>query len=111
MRPDSKPPILHIQNHKRMEGEEFYDGRFVCTTTVENDTLYRFQFCDHNWPSTRYIWIEILRIADWDRLDKKWVHRLNYPNCPQHIVTSKYLSDFRNAVKTMGMCLKESINR
>ena len=111
MRPESNPPILHIQNYNKMEGHGFWNNRFVCTNTIENETLYRFQFEDTDSLQKRFIWVEILRIADWDRLDKKWVHRLNYPNCPQHIVTSKYLSDFGNAVKTMGMCLKESINR
>ena len=109
--PDSKtPPILHIQNHQRMLGETFYT-RFVCTNTIENETLYRFQFEDTQAPSKRYLWIEILRIANWDGLDKKWVHRLNYPNCPQHIVTSEYLSDYANAVRTMGTALKQSIGK
>ena len=102
---------LHITNHRRMEGEEFYDGRFVCTNTVETDTNYRFQFCDHNWTALRYIWIEVSRFGEWDVSEGRWSYRLNYPQCPTHIVSAEYLGDFRNAVKTMGMCLKESLNR
>jgi len=102
-------PILHIQNIHKMEGQGFWNNRFICTNTVETPTNYRFQFEDTDSLSKRYIWIEILRIADWDGIDKKWVHRLNYPNSPQHIVTSAYLSDFGNAIKTMGMALKPSM--
>ncbi len=109
MRDINTPPILYIQNHNKMIGEIFYNNRFVCTNTIQNETLYRFQFEDTESLSKRYIWVEILRIGEWDGLDKKWVHLLNYPKCPKHIVTSEYLSDFRNAVKMMGMCLKESI--
>ena len=108
--PDNKP-ILHIQNYHKMEGVVFHSGRFICKDTVENETLYRFQFEDTQWPAIRYVWVEILRIADWDGLDKKWVHRLNYPNSPHHIVTSKYLSDFNNALKTMELALKTSIGK
>ncbi len=108
--PDNNP-ILHIQNPNKMEGESFYNNRFICTNTVENETLYRFQFEDTESLSKRYIWVEILRIADWDGIDKKWVHRLNYPNCPQHIVTSQYLSDYANAIRTMGLALKTSIGK
>jgi hypothetical protein len=102
---------LHITNHKRMEGEEFYDGRFVCTTTVETDTNYRFQFCDHNWPSLRYIWVEVSRFGEWDSKDSRWVYRLNYPQSPTHIVSAQFLSDFHNAIKTMGTALKYSIDK
>ena len=106
--PDNKP-ILHIQNPNKMVGQTFHK-RFVCRDAIENPTLYRFQFEDTESLSKRYIWVEILRIADWDGLDKKWVHRLNYPNCPHHIVTSEYLRDFSNAIKTMGVALKHCMN-
>ena len=105
--PDNKP-ILHIQNPNKMVGQTFHK-RFICRDTIENETLYRFQFEDTQWPAIRYVWVEILRIADWDGLDKKWVHRLNYPNSPQQIVTSNYLSDFNNALYTMELALKTSI--
>ena len=108
--PDNNP-ILHIKNPNKMEGVVFHSGRFVCTNTVENETLYRFQYEDTQAPSKRYIWVEIHRIADWDGIDKKWVHRVNYPNCPQHIVTSPYLSDFNNALKVMELALKTSIGK
>ena len=108
--PDNNP-ILHIQNYNKMEGQGFWNNRFICTNTVENETLYRFQFEDTESLQKRFIWVEILRIADWDGLDKKWVHRLNYPNGPQHIVTSKYLSDFNNALYTMELALKTSIGK
>ena len=107
--PDNNP-ILHIQNPNKMVGQTFHK-RFICRDTIENETLYRFQFEDTQWPAIRYVWVEILRIADWDGLDKKWVHRLNYPNSPQHIVTSKYLSDFNNALYTMELALKTSIGK
>jgi hypothetical protein len=93
-----------------MVGQTFHK-RFICRDTIENETLYRFQFEDTQWPAIRYVWVEILRIADWDGLDKKWVHRLNYPNGPHHIVTSKYLSDFNNALYTMELALKTSIGK
>ena len=107
--PDNKP-ILHIQNPNKMVGQTFHK-RFICRDAIENETLYRFQFVDTQAPAKRYLWVEILRIADWDGLDKKWVHRLNYPNSPHHIVTSKYLSDFNNALKTMELALKTSIGK
>lgn len=102
---------LYISNYKRMEGEEFYDGRFVCTTAIENDTLYRFQFCDHNWPALRYIWVEVSRIGEWNPKDNKWMYKLYYPQSPTHIVSAEYLSDFRNGVKMIGMALKYSIDK
>ncbi len=106
--PDNNP-ILHIQNYHKMEGQPFWNNRFICTNTIENPTLYRFQFEDTDSFSKRFIWVEILRIADWDVVDGKWVHRLNYPNCPKHIVTSNWLGDFSNAVKLMGSALKPSM--
>lgn len=107
----NKERILHIHNHKKMEGEEFYDGRFVCTNTQETDTNYRFQFCDHNWPALRYIWVEVSRFGEWNPKDSKWMYRLNYPQSPTHIVSAEYLSDFRNSIKMMGMALKYSIDK
>lgn len=108
--PNSNPPILHIENYHKMEGNIFWDARFYCLRAIENPTLYRFQFEDTDSLSKRFIWVEIFRIADWDPLDKKWIHRLNYPHCPKHIVSAIYLSDFNNAIKTMGMALKPSMN-
>ena len=109
MRDINNPYILQIQNYHKMTGEGFWNNRFICTNSIENETLYRFQFADMEADSKRYLWVEILRIPDWDGMDKKWVHRLNYPKCPKHIVTSEYLSDFRNAVRTMGIALNESM--
>lgn len=108
--PDNNtPPILKIQNPEKMVGQEFYNRRFICTKGMESNVNYRFQFEDTLNPSPRYVWVEISKFAQWDSTNGRWCFHLNYPNCPTHIVTSEYISDFRNAVLTMGTALKESL--
>jgi hypothetical protein len=100
---------LDIKNIHKLVDSEYHNGRFVCTNAIETETNYRFQFCDHNWPSARYVWIEVSRIGHRNLIEDKWEYRLNYPNRPIHIVTAEWLSFPPNAVKLMEDCLNYSL--
>ena len=98
---------LDIHNIHKLVDSEYYDGRFVCTNAIETDTNYRFQFHDTKSTSSRYVWVEISRIGNWN--DGKWEYQLNYPNRPIHIVTADWLGFPPNAVKLMEDCLHYSL--
>ena len=98
---------LDIQNIHKLVHTEYHNKRFVCTNTVETDTNYRFQFNDTKSTSSRYVWVEIRRNGQWN--DGKWEYRLNYPNCPEHIITADWLGFPPNAVGLMEECLHYSI--
>jgi len=95
---------LHIQNYNKVIGYKFWNARFVCTNAVETDTNYRFQFEDTDSFAKRYIWIEVSRFGNWNK--EKWEYKLNYPKCPQHMITANYIEDFNNVINTFGMALK-----
>lgn len=98
---------LYIKNIHKVIDSEFHQGRFVCTKADETDTSYRFQFCDHNWPSARYLWIEINRNGNWDFQEKKNMYKMNYPKCPPHTVSADFLSFPPNVMHLFELCLKE----
>lgn len=98
---------LKIENPNKLEGREWWNGRFICTWSVETDQSYRFQFKDTQSPSTRYIWIELSRFGSWDNSEDKWMYSLNYPNVTAHFVSADYLSDMNNTIWTMGEALKK----
>lgn len=106
---DSKTKILHIQNYNRLDGTEYWNGRYVCTWSVETEQQYRFQFRDTQSPSGRYLWIEINRIGRWDTEEGRWMYSLNYQNVGGgHFVSADYFSDMDNVIWTMGECLKRA---
>ena len=101
---------LVIQNLHKVIDSEFYQGRFVCTKADETITSYRFQFCDHNFPSARYLWIEINRNSSGSGDgDRKNMYKLNYPNCKGHYVSADFLSFPPNVIELFELCLKESL--
>ncbi len=100
---------LDIKSIHKLVDSEYHNGRFVCTNAIETETNYRFQFCDHNWPSARYVWIEVSRIGHRNLIEDKWEYRLNYPNHPIHSVTADWLGFPPNAVKLMEDCLHYSL--
>ena len=98
---------LDIQNIDKLIDSEYHNKRFICTSATETDTNYRFQFKDKGSLATRYVWVEIRRNGQWN--DGKWEYRLNYPNCPEHIITADWLGFPPNAVGLMEECLHYSI--
>ena len=42
-----------------------------------------------------------------DGEEQKWMHILNYPNCPLHKVSLEFFGNFKNAIETFEMALKE----
>ena len=99
---------LDIHNINKLVHTEYHNKRFVCTNAIQTDTNYRFQFNDTKSTSSRYVWVEISRIG---RIDNEgdWSYSLNYPNCPEHLVTAKWLGFPPNAVKLMEDCLHYSL--
>ena len=101
---------LDIKNIDKLINSEYHNKRFVCTNAIQTDTNYRFQFKDKGSLSTRYVWVEISRLGEWDVADGgRWTYRLNYPNRPIHIVTADWLGFPPNAVQLMEDCLKYSL--
>jgi hypothetical protein len=101
---------LDIKNIHNLLHTQYHKGRFICTDSVETPTNYRFQFKDTHAQSSRYVWVEISRMGEWDAADGgRWTYRLNYPNRPIHIVTAKWLGFPPNAVQLMEDCLKYSL--
>lgn len=101
---------LKIQNPNRVEGNGYWNGRFVCTWSVETDTNYRFQFRDTESPSTRFLWIEVSRFGSWDDLEGRWMYSLDYQNSGAgHFVSADYFSDMNNVNWTFGECLKRAV--
>lgn len=99
---------LVIQNIHKVIDSEFHQGRFVCTKADETMVSYRFQFCDHNWSSARYVWIEISRNSSERSIgDKKNMYKLNYPNCKGHYISADFLSFKPNVIHLFELCLKE----
>ena len=87
----------------------YHKDRFICTDAIETDTNYRFQFRDDNASSTRYVWIEVSRFGNYNKIEDEWEYRLNYPNCPMHVITAKWFKRFVNVLKTFDACLKRTM--
>jgi len=101
---------LDIKNIDKLINSEYHNKRFVCTNAIQTDTNYRFQFKDKGSLPTRYVWVEISRLGEWDAAKGgRWTYRLNYPNRPIHIVTADWLGFPPNAVQLMEDCLKYSL--
>ena len=99
--------MLKIVNPDKMTGQRFVSGRFVCLRTQDSITHWRFQFEDLKAPTKRFVWIEVDKVGRWDVEEQKWMHELNYPNCPTHRVSLDYFGQFKNAIYTFEMALKE----
>jgi hypothetical protein len=97
---------LIIKNINKMLDKEYQQGRFVCTKADETPTAYRFQFCDHNWPSARYIWVEVSRSGHWNVIEQNWEYRLNYLRCPTHVVTAEWFESLTNVEYTFTEIFK-----
>ena len=100
---------LIIQNYDKIVTAMFHKERFICTEAIETDTNYRFQFRDDSSGVHRYIWIEVSKIGHYNDIEKAWESRLNYPNCPIHIITANWFKKFTNVKKTFSSCLKASM--
>lgn len=100
---------LDIHNINKLVHTEYHKGRFVCTKALETETNYRFQFHDTHYATSRYVWVEISKHGHYNNIEKHWEYRLNYPNCPTHIITAEWLSFPPNAVKLMEDCLHYSL--
>ena len=100
--------ILKIINADRFVGTLFWNGTFTCLRVQTTDTSYRFQFKDRS-PITRIIWIEVSRIGHWNRIEQEWEYRLNYPKVGSHVITAKWFEDYKNAMDTFGVALKEQL--
>ena len=99
--------MLKIVNPDKMTGQRFVSGRFVCLRVVDEITHWRFQFEDLQSPMKRFVWVEVDKVGRWDGEEQKWMHELNYPNCPTHRVSLDYFGQFKNAIYTFEMALKE----
>ena len=99
--------MLKIVNPNKMVGERFQTGRFVCLRVVDEITHWRFQFEDLKAHSKTFVWIEVDKVGRWDNQEQKWMYELNYPNCPIHRVSLDYFGEFKNAIYTFEMGLKE----
>lgn len=99
--------MLKIINPDKMTGQQFVAGRFVCLTTQDSITHWRFQFEDLKASSKTFVWIEVDKVGRWDNQEQKWMYELNYPNCPIHRVSLDYFGEFKNAIYTFEMGLKE----
>jgi hypothetical protein len=100
--------ILKIKNTNRLVGTMFWNGRFKCLQVHETDTNYRFQF-DDSEITGRYVWIEVSKIGHYNRIEQEWEYRLNYMNCPYHVVTAEWFEDYKNVMDTFGSALKNSM--
>ncbi len=90
-----------------MVSERFLTGRFVCLRVADEITHWRFQFEDLKAPSKTFVWIDIDKVGRWDDYEKKNFYSLFYPNSSTHKVSLDYFSDFKNAIATFEMALKE----
>ena len=99
--------MLKIVNPDKMTGQRFVSGRFVCLRTQGSITHWRFQFEDLKAPSKTFVWIEVDKVGRWDNQEQKWMHILNYPNCPLHKISLEFFGNFKNAIATFEMALKE----
>jgi hypothetical protein len=100
---------LIIQNYDKIVTAMFHKERFICTEAIETDTNYRFQFRDDSSGVHRYIWIEVSKTGHYNDIEQVWEYRLNYPNCPIHIITAKWFGKFTNVMRTFSSCLKASM--
>ena len=91
-----------------MVGTEFWNRRFTCLQVHETDTNYRFQFDDAEVPS-RCLWVEVSKIGSFNTKCDEYEYRLNYLKCPSHTVTAKWFEDYKNAMDTFGVALKEQL--
>lgn len=100
--------MLKIVNPDKMTGQRFVAGRFVCLRTQDSITHWRFQFEDlKKQPTKAFVWIEVDKVGRWDSGEQKWMYTLNYPNCTLHKVSLDYFGQFKNAIETFEMALKE----
>ena len=100
--------MLKIVNPDKMVGVKFISGRFVCERVEDSITHWRFQFEDlKKQPTKTFVWIEVDKVGRWDNEEQKWMHELNYPNCPLHKVSLEFFGNFKNAIATFEMALKE----
>ena len=99
--------ILTIEGYNKPETWKFHNDRFECVNSVENPTNYRWQFIDNSHTSKRFVWIELIRTGHYNTIEQEWEYRLNYPNAPTHIVTTKWFSNIGNVMETFKECLKK----
>ena len=99
--------VLKIENYTKPEMWKFHNDRFECINSIENPTCYRWQFKDNGSTTSRFVWIELQRIAIWDYQENEWVYKLNYPKCTTHIVTKEWFSNIGNVMETFKECLKK----
>jgi len=102
-----KTKILTITGIHKIKGESYYN-RFICRRADALPTAYRFQFEDMKYPASRYIWVEILRNGEYNYGESKWEWRMNYPQCPTHIVTANYIRKWENVMKLFETCLESA---
>jgi hypothetical protein len=100
---------LDIKNLHKVIHSEYHRGRFVCTNALETDTNFRFQFRDMEALSARYIWVEVTKFGHFNQIEGNWEYRLNYPNCPTHVITAKWFEKEANVRFTFEEALKESL--
>lgn len=100
---------LDIKNIHKAVDSEYHKGRFVCTKALETETNYRFQFHDTHYATARYIWIEVSKCGNWNRIEGNWEYRLNYPNAPSHVITAKWFEKEANVKFTFEEALKNSL--
>ena len=98
--------LLTITGIHKVEGLQYYQRRWICRKAEVTPTAYRFGFEDTTSPAARYIWVEILRIGYYNYGENKWEWRMNYPDCPTHIVTAAYLRKWDNMYKLFELCLE-----
>jgi len=101
-----KTKLLIIAGIYKVKGLQFYGKKFICRRAECTTTAYRFQFEDTLSPIPKYIWVEILRNGYYNYGESKWEWRMNYPDCPPHIVTAKYLRNWDNMYKLFELCLE-----
>lgn len=99
--------MLEIINANKIVDERFVVGRFVCLRVQDSITNWRFQFEDLDAPTKRFVWVEVDKVGRWDNDEKKWMYKLNYPNCGVHKVSLDWFGDFQNALETFEIALKE----